>query len=232
MTRSGHVQKGRSGVTSVFGHRGASAAEPENTVAAFRRAKEMGADGVELDVRRHESGILAVAHDAVLGTELAPSVPSLAEALDACAGMTVNIEIKNMPGDPDHDPTESLAERVVELLHERGSDDVFVSSFSLSCINRVRELDDSISTAFLVMHAPDDDVIGRIIDRTRRHGHGAVNPHHMGVTPRLVELAHAAGLRVHTWTVDDPERMRHLAELGVDSIITNVPDVAIATLKK
>lgn len=230
MARSGHVQKGRSSVISVFAHRGASTAEPENTVAAFVRAKEMGADGVELDVRRHQSGTLAVAHDAVLGTELAPSVPSLAEALDACVGITVNIEIKNMPGDPDFDETESLARRVVELLHERGSDDVFISSFNLSCINRVRELDSSIATAFLVMHAPDDDVIGRIIDRTQRHGHGAVNPHHGGVTPRLVELAHAAGLAVHTWTVDDPDRMCRLRDLGVDTIITNVPDLALATL--
>jgi glycerophosphoryl diester phosphodiesterase len=220
-------------VISVFAHRGASRAEAENTIAAFTRAKEMGADGVELDVRRHQSGMLAVAHDAVYGTELAPSVPSLEAALDACAGMTVNIEIKNMPGDPDYDETKSLADRVVELLHARTRrDDVFVSSFNLSCINRVRELDDSIATAFLVMHAPDDDVIGRIIDRTRRHGHGAVNPHHMGVTPRLVELAHAADLKVHTWTVDDPDRMRWLEEIGVDSIITNVPDIALQTLRR
>jgi glycerophosphoryl diester phosphodiesterase len=216
----------------IFGHRGASAAEPENTVAAFRRAAEMGADGVELDVRRHESGILAVAHDAVLGTTLDPSVPSLAEALDACAGMTVNVEIKNYPRDVDFDETESLADRVVELLHERGgADDVFVSSFGLACIDRVRALDDSISTAFLVTHAPDDDVIGRIIDRTRRNGHGGVNPHHAGVTPHLVELAHAAGLTVNVWTVDDPDRMRYLRDLGVDSLITNVPDVALRILR-
>ena len=215
----------------VFGHRGASAAEPENTVAAFARAKEMGADGVELDVRRHESGMLAVAHDAVLGTTLAPTVPDLATALDACEGMTVNIEIKNYKGDPDFDEDETLAARVVELLHEReGRDEVFISSFGLACINRVRELDPSISTAFLVTHAPDDDVIGRIIDRTVRHGHQGVNPHHAGVTPRLVELAHARGLTVNVWTVDDPTRIRQLADLGVDSVITNVPDVALSVL--
>ena len=214
-------------MTSIYAHRGASNAEPENTVAAFVRARELGADGVELDVRRHESGTLAVAHDPVLGAPLASSVPDLATALDACAGMRVNVEIKNYPGDPDFDEAESLAERVVELLHarERG-DDVFVSSFGLACINRVRELDPSIETAFLVTHAPDDDVIGRIIHRTVRHGHWGVNPHHGGVTPHLVELAHAAGLTVNTWTVDDPVRIRELASWGVDAIISNVPDVA------
>lgn len=212
-------------MTNVFAHRGASAAEPENTIAAFRRAKEMGADGVELDVHR---GLL-VHHDA---EPVPPDAPTLAAALDACAPMVVNIEIKNLHGDADYDPSNAAADEVVALLHDRGGRDrVLVSSFSLSCINRVRELDESIETAFLVMHAPDDDVIGRIIDRTRRHGHGAVNPHHGGVTPRLVELAHAAGLAVHTWTVDSPERMLHLADLGVDTIMTNVPDVAIATLR-
>jgi glycerophosphoryl diester phosphodiesterase len=212
-------------VISVFAHRGASRAEPENTVAAFRRAAEMGADGVELDVHR---GLL-VHHDA---EPVPPDAPTLAESLDACAGMVVNIEIKNLQGDADYEPTNIAAEEVVSLLHARGGrDEVFISSFNLACVDRVRALDPSLSTAFLCMHAPDDDVIGRIVDRTRRHGHGAVNPHHLGVTPRLVELAHAAGLKVHTWTVDDPERMLQLADLGVDSIITNVPDVAIATLR-
>src|SRR5947207_13640794 len=106
-------------MTAVFAHRGASAAEPENTIAAFVRAKEMGADGVELDVRRHESGVLAIAHDQVLGRPLDPSVPDLAAALDACAGMTVNVEIKNYRRDDDFDADETLAHRVVELLRER-----------------------------------------------------------------------------------------------------------------
>jgi glycerophosphoryl diester phosphodiesterase len=216
---------------SVFAHRGASKAEPENTIAAFERAKAMGADGVELDVRRHESGVLAVAHDEVLGRPLAPTVPDLAAALDACAGMTVNVEIKNYQGDGDFDPEETLAEQVVALLRERGTDDVIVSSFGLGCINRVKELAPEVATAFLVTIAPDPDVAGRVIDRCKRHGHGAINPHHVGVNERFMDLARAAGLAVNTWTVDDPQRMRELADLGVTSIITNVPDVAIATLR-
>lgn len=226
------MKRDQPGLTRVFAHRGASAAAPQNTLAAFRLAKEMGADGVELDVRRHESGVLAIAHDEVLGRPLAPSVPDLAAALDACAGMTVNVEIKNLPGDGDFDPEETLAHHVVELLHERGgADDVIVSSFGIACIDTVHRLDPSIPTAFLVTIPPDDDVAGRAVDRCRRNGHVALNPHHVGITPRLMDLARAAGIAVSAWTVDDPARMRELADLGVTSIITNVPDLAVATLR-
>ena len=205
--------------------------EPENTVAAYLRAKEMGADGIELDVRRHESGVLAIAHDEVLGRPLAPTVIDLVTALDACEGVIVNVEIKNYRGDADFDPDETLAARVVELLHERGRrDDVLVSSFGLGCIDRVRELDSSIPTGFLVTIPPDDDVAGRVIDTARRRGHGAIHPHHVGVTPRLVELAHAAGLAVNTWTVDDPDRLRVLEALGVDGAVTNDVPGALTAL--
>ena len=86
----------------VLAHRGANRLEPENTLAAFRRALELGADGVELDVHRTADGGLVVHHDAVapgvgLLAELtadavraaAPQIPTLAEALDVCAGRTV-----------------------------------------------------------------------------------------------------------------------------------------------
>ncbi len=89
----------------VIAHRGASRAERENTLAAFRRAAVMGANAVELDVRRTSDGAMAVHHDAVLpdgrvicemtSAELPEHVPLLPAALDACNGMWVNIEIKN-----------------------------------------------------------------------------------------------------------------------------------------
>ena len=106
-------------IPMVIAHRGASAAHPENTVAAFVGARDAGADGVELDARRTADGHVIVHHDAQLpdgrvivelaAAELPDHVPSLAEALDACAGMVVNIEIKNWPDDPDFDGTEQVA---------------------------------------------------------------------------------------------------------------------------
>ena len=61
-------------------------------------------------------------------------------------------------------------------------------------------------------------------------GHRQLHPHHLAVTRQLVEEAHAVGVHVTTWTVDDPARIRELAEQAVDGVITNAPDVALAAL--
>jgi glycerophosphoryl diester phosphodiesterase len=62
------------------------------------------------------------------------------------------------------------------------------------------------------------------------HGHQALHPHHAFVTPGLIELAHAEEVAVNCWTCDDPERIRWLSDAGVDGIVTNAPDVALAAL--
>jgi glycerophosphoryl diester phosphodiesterase len=224
---------------AVLGHRGASVARPENTIDAFLEAARQGADGVELDVRRGRDGALVVHHDAALPdgraiadldvADLPAGVPLLAAALDACSTMaTVNVEIKNMPGDPDHDPDEYLAGVVAALIAEAGLyDRVLVSCFSLATIDRVAELDGDIRRGYLT--SPRWDQM-HCLERAIAGGHHAIHPHHLSVSEELVAAAHSAGLEVNTWTVDEPERIRWLAGAGVDAIITNVPDVAIAAL--
>ncbi len=218
----------------IYAHRGASAEAPENTLEAFALAREQGADGVELDVRRTADGAMAVHHDAALAdgrliaatprADLPPSVPTLAQALDECSGLVVNIEIKNSPYDTDHDPERRLADSVVALLEDRdGRDRVLVSSFDLRTIDRVRALDPALETGFLTFVAP-DGAAG--IDLAVERGHGAVHPHESDVVATYVARAHAAGLVVNTWTVDDPGRLAGLAGLGVDGVVTNVPAVA------
>ena len=222
-------------MADIWAHRGASRSKPENTLEAFREAKAQGADGVELDVRRTSDGAMAIHHDATLPdgraikdlvvADLPEQVPLLAAALDACDGMLVNIEIKNVPVDIDHDPTERMAEAVVHLVTELGvRDSVLVSSFSLDTIDRVRTLDPTIATGYLTSARWNQvEALQRAVDR----GHRAFHPNDLSVNAELVRAAHDAGLRVNTWTVDDPDRMRWLVEeCGVDAIITNVPDVA------
>lgn len=216
----------------VIAHRGASAAYPENTVAAFRGAAAMGAEWVELDARRTADGALVVHHDAGLPdgrvivtlprAELPESVPTLPEALDACAGMGVNIELKNNPPDPDLDPTHGVADATVDLLAERGGrDEVLISSFNPATLERVRERAEHLATAQLVIEPPAD-----VVDRLLAAGHSALHPYDWFVDEDLVARCHAAGIAVNVWTVDDPERMRVLLDHGVDGICTNVPDVA------
>jgi glycerophosphoryl diester phosphodiesterase len=223
----------------VFAHRGASAVRPENTVEAFVEAGRLGADGVELDVRRTADGQLAVRHDPTLddgrsivdlaAEELPPSVPLLAAALDACGGMVVNVEIKNLPHEPDFDPeAATVVLAVVGELRRRGRPERFlVSSFHPVTVDRVRREAPELPTALLVHRA---FAPAMAVELAAAAGHVALHPHHSLVDAGLVEECHDAGLRVNVWTVDDPARIRALADLGVDGVVTNVPDVAVAAL--
>jgi glycerophosphoryl diester phosphodiesterase len=225
----------------VLAHRGASRAERENTVAAFRRAAQMGAHGAELDVRRSADDVLVVHHDAhladgraireVTSVELADNVltahiPTLDQALDACAGMWVNLEIKNDEQDPDFDPTEWVADQTMALLSHRGeSERWLMSSFRIETMDRCRAVAPHVRTAWLTGVVPDD-----VVEILRARGHVALHPWVHLLTREIIERCHAGGIIVNTWTCDDPDRMRELIEWGIDGICTNVPDVALGVL--
>lgn len=221
-------------MTTIIAHRGASRAERENTVAAFGAAVTMGADGVELDVRRTADDQLVVHHDPRLAdgrvilhtraADLPDHVPTLEAALDACAGVFVNIEIKNDPTEPDHDPTDWVAHRVGGMLVRLGGGVRWlISSFRFETVGVCRTILPQARTAYLV-EALDLDVIAR----TAAAGHVAVHPWVETLSEPMVRAAHGAGLAVNTWTCDDEARMGELIAWGVDGICTNVPDVALA----
>jgi glycerophosphoryl diester phosphodiesterase len=220
------------GMTQVIAHRGASRAQPENTLAAFRRAVELGADAIELDVRRTADDHLVVHHDASLadGTairsmrraDLPDHLPDLDRALDACAGSSVNIEIKNDPAEPDHDPSDWVVSRLAAALQRRAPGPRWlISSFRYETVVRCRRVLPGVRTAFLTT-APSDE----ILDRLAADRHDAVHPWVDAVDEDTVRRAHARGLAVNVWTCDEPARMRELIAWGVDGICTNVPDVA------
>ena len=220
----------------VLAHRGASKAERENTVAAFQRAHSMGAQAVELDVRRSADGALVVHHDPLLGdgraiivtdrADLPDHIPTVSEALDACSGMWVNLEIKNDPSEPDFDPTDSIADDTMALLAERGETHRWLmSSFRIETMDRCRAVAPDVRTAWLTGVVPDD-----VVEILTSRGHTALHPWVRLLGRDVVDRCHGAGIEVNTWTCDDPERMRELIEWGIDGICTNVPEVALAVL--
>lgn len=228
-------------MTTVIAHRGASRAAPENTIAAFELAGRLGADAVELDVRRTRDGALVVHHNPdladgrvirdVLAADLPSSVPHLGAALDACAGMWVNVEIKNDPTEPDFDQADEIADHTMALLLARDEHDRWlISSFRIETIDRCRELADAagapIRTAWLVGPVPDDAV-----ELLTARGHVALHPWVKLLGRHVIEACHAAGIEVNTWTCDDPARMAELIEWGIDGICTNLPDVALDVLR-
>jgi glycerophosphoryl diester phosphodiesterase len=225
-------------VTLVVAHRGASARYPENTVDAFRGARELGADWVELDVRRTADGRLAVHHDAHLpdgraiveldADDLPASVPDLTTALDACRPLGVNVEIKNLPGDPDFDAACAIVDPVAAVLDGRAQS-ILVSSFHAPTLDRVREAAPSVATALLTFTLTD---AARTVDNAVGAGHVALHPFDATVDATLVALCHERGLAINVWTVDDPGRIAELAALGVDGIVTNVPDIARDVLQE
>lgn len=226
-----------SGRPWIVAHRGASLVRRENTVEAFLEAARLGADAVEMDVRRTADGGLVVHHDhtipgcdrpivAMTRSEvaiMAPHVPDLIDALAACEGMWVDLEIKNSPFEPDHDPDDLVLAGVLPLA----DGGVLITSFNPVTVERAAAAGGC--TGWLLPRGVDPlDAL------TRWPGHEFLLPSVAamgGVTASaVVESATAAGVEVGVWTVDDPDEIRRLAACGVGMICTNAPDVARSAL--
>jgi glycerophosphoryl diester phosphodiesterase len=187
----------------VIAHRGASAELPENTLPAFERAIERGADFVEFDVWNR----LEVTHDP---PRRGRAYPTLAEVVDLCRGrIGLMVELKRPRGD--------TVERVLRLLDD---EDVIVC-FQRRAIEETRRLRPRMRT---VQH------VGFGVSIRRAAGGWAVGFQNERLTPRGLETAKRLGLETTVYTVNDPARMRELRELGVAGIFTDDPRLARRTL--
>lgn len=186
---------------------------PENTIASFQKALDLGCDEVETDVWLVE-GRLIISHDrpardAKLGLD---------EMLDFCRGrMGVNVEIKS---DGSEAYVRQAGERVAARLAERGDPDVYVSSFDRAALAAARATAPDVRRAFLFSAPPEPDALSIARDLAL----WAVHPHRALVTPDLVRDAHAAGLRVQAWTVNDPAEISTFREWQVDGIMSDHPE--------
>jgi glycerophosphoryl diester phosphodiesterase len=195
-----------------------------NRLGTFAKCRELGADGVELDVRRTVDDRLVAIHDHALAdgraiaetrrADLPAWIPDLADVLDESAGMKVNIEIKNYPRDPAFDPSQRVTELVLELLAGR-DDDVLISCFDFGCIDLAAS---HVPTAMLYLsRRPAADLLDAVV----AHGHGIVHPYDTMVDEAFMDEARARELRVNVWLNASVERMRELVAFGVDGLITS-----------
>lgn len=226
----------------IIAHRGASGEAPENTLAAFRRALEIGVDAVELDVHLSADEEPVVTHDSLLGRTndgaglvkdlpleairrldagrwfderfAGERIPTLAEALELLGEVRVIVEIKN---GPIFYPR--IAARVADVVQAAGHRAVTVSSFDHPVLLDVKAHAPDVETAVLYFARPFDP-----IRLARDVGADILHPHWTYLTPEAVAAARAAALRVETWVVDEPAHLAHVLGLGVDGIITNHPD--------
>ena len=235
----------------IFAHRGASQAAPENTLPAFEAAIRLGADGVELDVQYTSDGALVIFHNPTLektstgagrvtahtladlrkldaGSWFGPAfvgtrIPTLAEVLDLLKDkLLINIELKAL------DSTFSnLGVDVVKTVREHGmTDQVVISSFNPFALRRAKQAGLEIECALLLAH----DLPGWMrMGVTRRHSRAdGLHPNLVMVNKAYLAHARKLGMPVRVWTVDEESDMRRMIALGVDAIITDVPDRARA----
>lgn len=212
----------------VIAHRGASAIEPENSLAAFRAAADQGADAVELDVHATVDGELVVHHDpSVLGLPIAQarwqdlaairlpngeSMPTLAQALDVIGQLKVFVEVKVL--DPRWD------DRLLETL-DRGPNPsgYAVHSFGFHVVRRLAEKRPTLPCGIL------SEVATRSPKQTLDDAKARTLWQERGTLDEpLIRTVHGLGATIIVWTVDDPSDMERLVRWGVDGICTNHPE--------
>lgn len=230
----------------IIAHRGASGYAPENTLAAFRKAIELGCQMIELDVRLSADEVPVVIHDGTLartagdprrvnqltveqlqqldaGRWFAPEcagerIPTLAEALTAIPEpMTVNIELKPNTQGQIHRLTEQVSAVIADCRAERR---VFCSSFAHKTLWALRRRFYTLPLGYLIE--------GRVAQEHFTEAKGlqasALILQGQWTTPAVLRQAHANRLKVFSYTINRPLQMKQLLRRGVDGIMTNYPD--------
>lgn len=222
----------------VIGHRGAKGHVAENTLASIKKAMDLGADGIEIDVFRCKTGEIVVFHDKkldkltdgkglienkslmelkklkVLGTN--EQIPTLNEVFEVIDNKTfLNIELKGS----------NTAKLSLEIVKEQLNNNkifpqnILFSSFNWKELEDLRKLDARIRIALVTGNDP-----LLAIDPALKLNAVAINPSHEKLNKKVINKIFKAGLKVYTWTVNDKDDIRKMKKLGVNGIITDFPE--------
>jgi glycerophosphoryl diester phosphodiesterase len=233
--------------TWIVGHRGAPRRAHENTIESFDWAESFGVDAVELDVRQTRDGEAVVYHDedVLLGGQRVPvrsfttreierlrlssehgefGVPRLQDVLHRYGpALRYVVEVK---ASPNYDRG-AMARRVAGLASQYGvAHRCLVVSFDSDFLRKMREVEPRLAIGYLFDHPVALPESGRLTPLFPPVD--AIGPARELATRALIDHATAAGLTVHTWTINGPDEIRHFLAAGVASITTDEPDVARA----
>ena len=223
--------------TMVIGHRGAMGHETENTLASVQKALDLGVDMIEIDVFKVRSGEIVVFHDETLerlsnaggriedynifdlkkvtldGNHKIPMLQDVLKLIDH--KVPLNIELK---GAGTADRVNFIIEYYVK---ERGwkLEDFLISSFNWNELRDMRKLNKNIAIAVLTEGNPIE-----AIPMAKELGAVAINPHYKMLTKENVEEIKGEGFKIYTYTVNEPEDIEKIQDLGVDGIFTNFPE--------
>jgi glycerophosphoryl diester phosphodiesterase len=240
----------------VIAHRGDSAHRPENTLASFASALEVGASLVELDVQLTKDGHVVVLHDPAVDRttdgrgdvrqmKLAEvralsagyperfgeawsgeRVPTLAEALALLDGRA-RIMIEIKKESISDDEDGGLEARTIAEIRRLGAaDHVALISFEHRALVRCRKMAPEITRGHLFSRTPLEEIIPAAQDA----GCGIVMPHKSLLNDALAERIHGAGLKLATWVVDEPGELKELARFGLYGVGSNRPGVLLQAL--
>jgi glycerophosphoryl diester phosphodiesterase len=246
----------------VVAHRGASGYAPENTMAAIKKAITMGVDMIEIDVQLSKDKEVVLMHDLTVdrttngkgkvrdlyleeikkldagkwfSSEFSgEKVPTLEEVIQAINGQCkLLIEVKRVKS-----KKLEIENKIVQLINKYNAYNwCIVQSFETQVIKNIQELDKSIECHKLV--TMNISVLPLHIDSRIKTGTiykyktvQSINPYFKMLNKRKVNKIHSRGQKIITWTVNEPEDMKRMIEMGVDGIITNYPDRLIQLLKK
>lgn len=220
-----------------IGHRGARGHVAENTLESIKKALELGADGVEIDVFKCKSGEIVVIHDETLNrttngkgnvedftlgelksfvVEGAYKIPTLVEVLDMLdAKYVINIELK---GRNTAKATNSIIE---DYIKNDGweKNQFVVSSFDWDELRDFYELNKEIPIGILSEDEPLD-----AIEIAKELNAFSIHPYHIHLNEEEVNRIHKEGFKIYTWTVNKPDDIKNMIDLGVDAIITDYPE--------
>ncbi|MBQ7580235.1 MAG: glycerophosphodiester phosphodiesterase [Clostridia bacterium] len=241
-------------MTKVFAHRGFSGCYPENTMLAFEKAIELGADGLETDVHLTKDGQVVMIHDESpyrttgdkglvmdytleelrkfdasykdrFGDKFSNNpIPTLREYFELVSRH--DGFMTNIEVKTDRILYKGIEEAVLELIDEFSlRDRIIISSFNHHTVKRFKELAPDIKCGFLV-----GDWIINVGSYTKSQGIECIHPPYYQLTDELHPEIKNAGREINTWTVNEEADIKRMIDLGVDCIIGDYPDRALRAL--